>query len=43
MRKPLELYRHDGGEGEEAVECQTWDATGGLMSLVRVTVRRVEK
>ena len=39
MRKPLELYRHDGGEGGEAIESQTWNATGGLLSLVRVTDR----
>ena len=43
MRKPLELCRRDGGEEGEAVECQTWNATGGLMSLVRVAVQRVEK
>ena len=43
MKKPLELFRHDGCEEGEAVECQTWNAAGGLLSLVRVTVRGVGK
>jgi hypothetical protein len=40
MKKRLELSQHDGCEEGEAVECQTWDAEGGLLSLVRVTDRR---